>query len=233
MNDAFYSQKLNVAKRKLEGDSELIQQGVASAPGVVLAGFSVSRSGLIAWRPGTQAYSQVTIFDRQGKQVGTAGPHSEFQYLRLSPDETHLLGGLAEGGTRLLERDRSGLTGLGQLQWFVWSPDGSHLLGRQGSQIVERSVSGSDEIRTLAEAPDLNFLEDVSPDGQVALYSTNKAGDRSVFSVRLDTPRAAAIPVVQTGERILNARFSLDRRMTRNSGFLSNPFQALDCAGKS
>ena len=72
-NDNLYSQRLNLKERKLEGDPELVQQDVASAPGFALADFSVSRSGLVAWRPGTQALSQVTAFDRQGKLVGTSG----------------------------------------------------------------------------------------------------------------------------------------------------------------
>jgi Tol biopolymer transport system component len=211
-NDSLYSQKLNLAERKLEGDAELIQPGVASAPGVALADFSVSRSGLIAWRPGVQAYSQVTIFDRQGKQVGTAGPHNDFQYLRLSPDETHLLGRSVDAWTQLLECDRPGLLGLGEVDWELWSPDGLRLLGRQGTKIVERSVSVSGEIRTLTEAPMVNFLEDVSPDGKTALYTSNTGGERSAFSIRLDMPESRATPVVQTGEEILNPRFSPDGR---------------------
>jgi hypothetical protein len=211
-NDYLYAQTLNLPERKLEGDAELIQQGVASAPGFALADFSVSRSGLVAWRPGARLLSQVTIFDREGKAVGTAGPPSHFVALHLSPDETHLLGLTEDRESQLLERDRPGLSGLGPVDWEVWSPDGLRLLGHQGSKIVERFVSGSGEVRTLAEAPDINFLEDVSPDGKIALYSTNKAGERSVYSVRLDTPGGGANTVVQTGEVILNARFSPDGR---------------------
>jgi len=181
-NDNLYSQRLNSKERKLEGDGELIQQHVASAPGVALADFSVSRAGLLAWRPGTQALSQITVFDRQGKPVGTFGPPKDFNYLRLSPDETHLLAYAESSDSQLLERDKPALFGLGQMDWFVWSPDGSHLLGRQGSRIVERSVTGAGEVRTLAEAPGLRYLHDISPDGKVALYISN---DR-LFSVPLN-----------------------------------------------
>jgi serine/threonine protein kinase len=212
-NDNLYSQRLNLRERKLEGDPDLVQTGVASSTSVAEADFSVSRSGLVAWRPGTQALSQVTAFDRQGKQVGTFGPPNDFNYLRLSPDETHLLAHSPDSGSQLLERGQSALFGLGQVDWWVWSPDGSHLLGRQGSRIVERSVSGPGEVRALAEAANINFLEDISPDGQVALYSSNSQGDRSVFSIRLDAaPGTPASTVVQTGEVIYNARFSPDGR---------------------
>ncbi len=212
-NDNLYSQRLNLKERKLEGDPELVQSGVASATGVAEAGFSVSRSGLVAWRPGTQALSQVTVLDRQGRQIGTFGPPRDFNYLRLSPDETHLLAHSYDTGSQLLERDRPGLFGLGQVAWWAWSPDGSHLLGRQDSRIVERSVSGAGEIRTLAEAPMINFLEDISPDGKVALYSSNTNGERSVFSVSLDGAQGSrSNPVVETSEQIFNPRFSPDGR---------------------
>jgi hypothetical protein len=185
---------------------------VASAPVNALAYFSVSRSGLVAWRPGTQALSQVTVFDRQGKQVGTFGPPNDFNYLRLSPDELHLLVHSNDSGSQLLERDQPGMLGLGPIAWFVWSPGGSDLLGRQGSRIVERSLGGPGDVRALSEAPGI-LLEDVSPDGKIALYRSNTSGESSLFSVRLDDSQGnRPSPVVQTGERILNARFSPDGR---------------------
>jgi eukaryotic-like serine/threonine-protein kinase len=211
-NNNLYAQRLNLRERKLEGDAELVQQSVASAPVYALAYFSVSRSGLVAWRPGTQALSQVTVFDRQGKQMGTFGPPNDFNYLRLSPDETHLLAHSNDSGSQLLERDQPGMLGLGPIAWFVWSPDGSRLLGRQGSRIVERSLSGPGDVRALSEAPGI-LLEDVSPDGKIALYRSNTSGESSLFSVRLDGSQGnRPTPVVQTGERILNARFSPDGR---------------------
>jgi Tol biopolymer transport system component len=209
-NNDLYSQRFNVKDRKLEGDAELVQEGVATARSA-FPEFSVSRSGVIAWRPGTQALSQVTVFDRQGRQVGTFGPPSDFFDIRLSPDETHLLATPDDGGPQLLERDRPGLFGLGTTAWRVWSPDGTRLMGAHGSQIVSRSVSSEGDTRTLADAPGINrFLEDISPDGKVALYSTYS---RSVLSVRLDGSRGSRpTPVIKTGEQILNERFSPDGR---------------------
>jgi hypothetical protein len=213
-NDNLYSQRLNLKERKLEGDPELVQQGVASAPGLALGDFSVSRSGLVAWRPGTQALSQVMVFDRQGKRVGTFGPSNDFNYLRLSPDEMHLIALAEDSGSQLLERDQPGMFSLGQAARLVWSPDGSHLLGRQGSRIVERSVSGgSGDVRILAEAPGITYIEDVSPDGKTALYTSRTSDEQSLFSVRLDGGQGSqSNRVVRTAEQIQNARFSPDGR---------------------
>jgi eukaryotic-like serine/threonine-protein kinase len=211
-NDNLYARKLNLKARKLDGDAELVQQRVASAPGLALAEFSVSRSGLVAWRAGAQAISQVTVFDRQGKQIGTFGPPNDFFYLRLSPDETHLLAMAEAGGSQLLERDLPGMSSLGPASRWVWSQDGSHLFGRQGSRIVERSLGGTGEA-TLAKVPGISFLEDISPDEKVALYTANSNGARFVFSVRLDGSQGGPSNlIVQSGEEILNARFSPDGR---------------------
>ena len=68
-NDNLYAQTLNRTARKLEGEPELVQQHVASSPAFGRAHFSVSRSGVVAWRPGTAGLSQVTIFNRQDRKL--------------------------------------------------------------------------------------------------------------------------------------------------------------------
>ena len=126
-NDNLYSQKLNPTTRKLEGESELIQDGVSSGLGTVMrADFSASRSGMVAWRPGKAALSQVTVFDRQGTEVGKAGPPSAVSSISLAPDERRLL---AYGGDHswLLDSGQPGRLSLGTWGWFLWSPDGSRL----------------------------------------------------------------------------------------------------------
>ena len=92
-NDNLYAQKLDRRKRRLIGEAELVQQGVASLPGLNewRACFSASRSGVIAWRPGRAALNQVTMLDRRGNQVGTVGSPGSFHTIALSPDETRLL----------------------------------------------------------------------------------------------------------------------------------------------
>ena len=106
-NDNLYAQTLNRTTRTLEGGPELIQQRVASSPSFYAAHFSVSRTGVVAWRPGTAGLSQVTIFDREGKEIGTAGPPTVVQTLRLAPDETRLLVGF-NATAWLLEPGRPG-----------------------------------------------------------------------------------------------------------------------------
>ena len=127
-NDNLYAQTLNRTTRTLEGGPELIQQRVASSPSFYAAHFSVSRTGVLAWRPGRAGLSQVTIFDREGKEIGIAGSPTVVQTLRLAPDETRLLVGF-DATAWLLEPGRPGRQQLeqGTLD-TLWSPDGSKLL---------------------------------------------------------------------------------------------------------
>ena len=215
-NDNLYGQTLDRTARALTGEPELIQQRVASSPSFYVAHFSVSRTGVVAWRPGTAGLSQVTIFDRQGKEVGTAGPPTIVQTLTLAPDEKRLLVGF-NGDAWLLEPGRPGRQRLEHAVWnLLWSADRSKLVGAiptsaQGLRVVERPVTGEGPVRELATLPGMGRLEDVSPDGKTLLVSRG-ALDTTVFSFQLDAAQKEPRPLVQTGQTISHARFSPDGR---------------------
>ena len=217
-NDNLYAQTLNRPARKLEGEPELVQQGVASSPAYHVAHFSVSRTGVVAWRPGTAGLSQVTIFDRQGREIGTAGSPTVVQTLRLAPDETRLLIGF-NATAWLLEPGRPGQQQLeqGSLD-TLWSSDGSKWLeaippGGKDIRIVERPVTGEGAVRELAKPPGMGRLEDISPDGKTLLLSRGPL-DTAVFSFGMDGVQKDPKALVQTGagETISHSRFSPDGR---------------------
>ena len=216
-NDNLYAQTLNRAARTLEGEPELIQQRVASSPAFRVAHFSVSRTGVVAWRPGTAGLSQVTIFDRQGREIGTAGSPTVVQTLKLAPDETRLLIGF-NATARLMEPGRPGQQQLEQgARDTLWSSDGSKLLDGiatddgKGFRIVERPVTGGGAVRELVKATGMGRLEDISPDGKTLLLSRG-ALDTAVFSVALEGVQKGPKPLVQSGETISHTRFSPDGR---------------------
>jgi hypothetical protein len=229
--DNLYAQALNRKTRRLEGDPELVERGVASwGP---TADFSVSRTGVVAWRSGRAALPQVTIFDRQGRPIGTAGPPSDFLALKLSPDEQHVLVAIP-GRAWLLAPNQPGLTNVTQGSLtMLWSPDSSRFLAPQGSKIVERPISGSGEGRELASAPGLDRLEDVSMDGKVVLFTHGSFAD-AVFAVRVDGTGNERVdtPVVQKAgdDLVWNTRFSPDGRWIvyqvpgQNGGIYVQPF---------
>lgn len=210
-NDNLYEQKLDTKVRKVEGDPELVERGVASDPSHHLALFSVSRSGVLAWRPGRAAFSQATIFDRTGRQIGLSGPPGVFNSIRLSPDETHILTD-SEDSSHLLEAGRPGILLLSDWNWRFWSPDGRRLIGQGGGSgaLVESGSGGSDETHELRQKL-VGRLEDISPDGKLFLC---RKEDGSLSSVVFDDSAVEHQPksVVQTNEFIYTSRFSPDGR---------------------
>jgi serine/threonine protein kinase len=229
-NDNLYSQRLNLVTRKLEGDSELIQEGVASSPSPTFrADFSVSRSGIVAWRPGKAALSQVTMFDRQGTEIGKAGPPSVIESIFLAPDDSRLL---AQAGDRtwLLDYGQQGRLSLGAWEW-LWSPDGSRLVGQDvRGRLAERSIVGSGEVHETGDAP--GILQAISPDGKEALF---QEGRSTVVSVRLDsTPRERAVRTVIKADGLVEVGtfspdahwivYSLLERGATSAGIFVQPF---------
>jgi len=210
-NDNLYAQALNRKARKLDGDPQLIQQGVARRGSSAF--FSVSRSGVVVWRPGQAVLAQVTIFDRDGQRIGIAGAPSESGSLNLSPDEEHVMVAARDGRSWLLEPNQPGRLNLpvGHLS-MKWNRNSTGFVLPQASRIVERPISGSGEGRELARAPGSVpvHIEDVSEDRTVALF---RDAASTLFSVRLDGVAADAVATqVQTGEPVGKASFSPDTR---------------------
>src|SRR4029077_12349878 len=214
-NDNLYAQTLNRTARRLEGTPELIQQRVASSPAFWVAHFSVSRTGVVVWRPGTAGLSQVTTFDRQGKEIGTSGSPTVVQTLKLAPDETRLLIGW-NGGKWLLEPGRPGQQPLeeGSVD-MLWSQNGAEFLAtsyaEKGMRVVKGPATGERAMRELAIPAGMGRLEDVSLDGQTLLFGRGPL-DTKVFSFRLDGVQKEFTPLVDTGETISHTRFSPDER---------------------
>ena len=157
-NDNLYAQRLNRERRVLEGDAELVVEGVASEPGSGFpeASFSVARTGTVAWQAGRAALSQITIFNREGKEIGTAGPPSSIRSIVLSPDGTRLLLRSETGGW-VVDVEQSGRRTLPRgVSWSGWSPDGSRIVGVKSPEmhLVERGVDDTGEPRTIGS---LNF----------------------------------------------------------------------------
>ena len=89
---------------------------------------------------------------------------------------------------------------------YFWSPDGSGIIGRRGTEIVQRSITDSHETRPF---PGLPALEDspsvhgISADGRRILYSDGA----SLLSFSLDGQRGSEHVVDQ---RVDNAAMSPD-----------------------
>ena len=186
-NDNLYSQKLNVSQVRLEGSPILVETSVASSAGTANRGcFSVSRDGVLAWRPGRQYAEQLTWFDRHGNPVETAGPPAAYLSARLSPDERRIAAVVwtATGRElRVLEIGQSGFLPIlspemnhGFPNSAVWTRDNSRLLYTRstpdGPFFTEQSASGNSEARDLGKAPGVSLYA-TAPNGAWLTMANN------------------------------------------------------------
>jgi serine/threonine protein kinase len=226
--DDLLFQRLNLRKRRLEGDTRVVQRGVASIPADALGAFSVSRTGVVAWRPGSRTSARLTTFNRQGNPVGVTGPPGVVLGLRLSPDESKVLTWSERPWTDIVEPNRPGYTRLGQDRWVLWSPDGTEFIGMSGvtRRIIRRASTGLGGIQFVegGDAPIGRILEDVSPDGRTLLFTSREG---VVFSSNAAMPGLAAADQ-QTKSDAECPRFSPDGRWIiyseRDGGIFVQPF---------
>jgi serine/threonine protein kinase len=211
-NDNLYAQKIDVKARRLVGDTELVQERVASNPSYRNAYFSVSRSGTIVWRSGTAVISQVAVFDRNGNRTGTAGTSVPALMVSLAPDEAHILVS-SEAGSWVMESNGPGRTNFPSGYMRLWSPDSSGLLHIRGEEVYQQSVSSSHEIRlfagpfTGASALAGRGLDGISANGRRILYSDGT----SLFTSSLEGERR---PEKVVEEKVDNAAMSPDGAWT-------------------
>jgi len=202
--------------------------------------FSVSTSGLLAYRGGAAAAGEVpTWFDRNGKSGSTIGDPADIRDFAFSPDRKSGAAAIRDRGnvdvwtydiTRGL---RTRLTFDGGAS-PVWSPDGRTIAftsNRKGHlDLYRKSADG-------AGADELLYADDQdktptswSPDGKILLYHTNtlKTG-YDIWALPLTPERPGAplraAPLLQTPFGEASAQFSPDGRWI---AYASNESQRIE-----
>jgi Tol biopolymer transport system component/predicted Ser/Thr protein kinase len=147
--------------------------------------FSVSPSGALAYRTGSQAAGfQLTWFDRQGKAQGTFGDLRPDQGVALSADGARAAVRdaftTAPGDIWTLDFARGVRTRLTFRQTGgsspIWSSDGSRIAFAAGNTmdtLYEKSSSGAGDEKELYKKPgEIKFPSSWSHDGRFLLYYT-------------------------------------------------------------
>ena len=83
-DDVLYAQRIDLQGGRLIGKPQRIIDPVFTRDSAGQAQFSVAGTGVLAWRAGKSARSQLTWFDRHGNVLGTAGPLQQINRVRLS-----------------------------------------------------------------------------------------------------------------------------------------------------
>jgi len=178
------AQHVDLARGELTGDPVSLADQVAFSPTFSAGAFSAAPTGLITYRAGASAITQLTWFDRAGKAVGTIGQPDASGLLcpTLSPTDGHRVVAYrtVQGNIDLWLFDAGRLTKLtfdaGRDEYPAWSPDGSRILfakdtgdGVLGLYQMPSSGGGAEE--PLLKVPGHTLTpQSWSRDGKSILY---------------------------------------------------------------
>src|SRR5439155_1489346 len=84
------AQRFDAAKLELAGEPVTVAERVRHSVGNALADFYVSGNGVLVYYAGEEVKTQLTWFDRGGKQIATVGQPGSYVAIRLSPDDKHV-----------------------------------------------------------------------------------------------------------------------------------------------
>jgi Tol biopolymer transport system component len=216
--------------RSLIGDPVAIADSLAFGAGSATtygpAAFSPSSSGLLAYRVGGAARTQLTWFDRSGKALGTLGAPDDKGLFNpeLSPnDRQAAVRRTVEGVTDIFLMD--GLRAVRRTfddtgdSYPVWSPDGNWLafssLRKGVADVYRKRSNGNGPDEALVETPRQKNVDDWSPDGRFVLYNEeDPATGRDLWLLPLDPNGKPGKPTVflKTPSQEHRGQFSPDGR---------------------
>ncbi len=182
------AQPFDARRLELKGEPFRLAD-VFSISGPGLAPFSVSASGVLAYRQQAGAdVVQPTWFGRDGKQLGTAGPPgpyggpSLFSLFAISPDGRTLAatrrGGGALASVWTIDLVRGTATPFTASDFAsagpIWSPDGSRIVFSSvrdtPPNLYMKSLSGAGGEERVERSINQSWASDWSPDGRFILY---------------------------------------------------------------
>jgi len=206
----------DASRRELHGEAEPLAEQLQTTSGQVTGAagaFTVSDTGVLAYQTGAIAVrSQLTWFDREGRQTGLLGDQADYADVELSPDDQRLAVSVLDQaqGTRDLWlydvkrelRTRFTFDAANEFE-PIWSPDGDRLVFariKASVDMFQKPSSGSGSEVALLEGGLGKFPADWSPDGRFILYIAGGAaiarsdlrvlplvGDKKTFGF-LETP---------------------------------------------
>jgi Tol biopolymer transport system component len=220
--DALVAQRLDLERQELVGDRITIAEPVALYNTTNAAGFSVSATGVIAYRSGGTNRRQFRWFDRTGKELSAVGEAdaASLSWPRVSSNgrivaERNVQGNgdiwvLEETRARRLTFDAASDTNP------LWSPDGDRIVFRSrrgaATDLYVTASSGASVERVLLESASDKTPNDWSPDGGFILYGGyDPQTDQDLWVLPLHGDRKPW-PFLRTKSAETSAQFSPDGR---------------------
>ena len=215
------AQPFDPATLRLMGEPEALAEQVESTPGSGRGGFTVSRTGVLAYR--STGETRLAWYDRSGKPLEWLGAPGQYGNPALSPDQQRIaidrldvetgssdiwLFDLRRGGLA----ERFTVTATPEIM-PLWSPDGSRIVFRSRGTLYQKSLheNGDGEIlRDGVPGPGIGPLG-WSPDGQLMYYAHAAGRKLDIFAVAL-TPDAHPVAHINSEFAEAQAQLSPDGR---------------------
>jgi len=190
------AQRWDLDSMQLEGEPVVIAQDVRSGGPNGRNSFTVSSTGVLAYRSGGAAEMRLTWYTRDGKPAGTLLEGGEYGGIRLSADDARLVvvRGTADDRDLWLKDVAGGANGVfsrltlapGAEISPVWFPDSSRVIyvGRNdGSDVLLETVIGTGK-HTIVPMTDtrVQFPLDVTPDGKQVVLRAGRTISLLPFS---------------------------------------------------
>ena len=170
-------------RAQLSGEPAIISGGeaVGSIAALNMASFSVSNEGTVLFAGAADRYD-LAWFSRDGKVSSTLGNPDRYVALRISPDGSRVAVSIVDAsgnrdlwGMEVARGLPSRLTSDGGGFVSVWSPDGDRIAYHSSSQNRIFTLGPGSDRQTLLESPDLNYINDWSPDGRFVMFTRTSA----------------------------------------------------------
>jgi eukaryotic-like serine/threonine-protein kinase len=218
------AQPFDPEKLQLFGEPSLIAEEVGYNSQNGRSFFCVSDNGVLVYRAGILARTQLTWVDRTGKQLGSVGTPEILLSPVLSPEEKKVAvvrADLSAGSdiwvTDIARQTSSRLTFDPAVESnAVWSPDGGRIVfssNRSGPyDLYWKTSSGAGNEEVLLKSDNAKFATDWSLDGRFILYTDQAAATLSdIWALPLFGDQKP-IPILQSTFSEGVAKFSPDAR---------------------
>jgi eukaryotic-like serine/threonine-protein kinase len=212
---------------RFEVSGEPIRIAEQAAGGHNFPAFSTSENGVLAWKvlASDPDKTQLTWFDRTGKQLGTVGAPAMYSGPSFSPGEDRLVVAIAEPRTAMrdlwivqpLLGDISRLTfDPGDDLNPRWTPDGKWIIftsTQNGPRNIYRKLAnGKGEVEPLLTSEESLHVEDISPDGRFLVFNYYPGGEEPRLALLSLKGERKRIPFPATQFREESGRFSPNGR---------------------
>jgi serine/threonine protein kinase len=173
------AQPFDPTRLRVTGEPIPIAEQVERTVGTFRGAFSISRTGVLAYRPIGE--TGLAWYDRAGRQLQQIDPLGHYSNPALSPDEQRLAVGRLDFETGasdiwVMDLARGGLASrvtfdAAAEEMPIWRPDGSRLVFRTPTGLHERASSGSGNPELLlSTGPAIGYAQDWSHDGAALIY---------------------------------------------------------------